>query len=112
MIPRTSVQRSKSRDSTAPPRCIPRAQRATPTHASSLKVPPRGASRGTPTGAGGAIVGSLLFLGSLVAATLTVKRLLLQVDRDDYLGGYHFSVPVAGPRHEAISFDLTGSDGL
>lgn len=63
-------------------------------------------------GAGGAIAGSLLFLGSMVAATFTVKRLLLHIDRDDYLGGYHFSVPVAGPGHEVISFDLTGSDGI
>ena len=63
-------------------------------------------------GAAGAIVGSLLFLGSMVAATFTVKSLLLQIDRDDYLGGYNFSVPVDGPGHEVISFDLTGSDGI
>jgi len=64
-------------------------------------------------GTEGAVFGTVLFLGSMLAGAATVHRLLELIDRDDYLGGYRFSVPVSGPEHEVISFDLVGSeDGI
>ena len=60
-------------------------------------------------GTAGAMFALVLFVGSILAGSLTLRTLLSVIDRDDYLGGYQLSVPVSGPPHEEISFDLTGS---
>ena len=61
-------------------------------------------------GMGGVLVGGLLLLASITGGSLIVSRhLSLGLDRDDYLGGFQFSVPVEGPADETISFDLDGS---
>ena len=64
-------------------------------------------------GVAGAVSASVLFVGSIIAGSLTLKHILSAIDRDDYLGGYQFSVPVEGAPHEEITFELSGSkDGI
>ncbi len=64
-------------------------------------------------GLAGVVTALVLFVGSIIAGALMLKHILSVVDGDDYLGGYQFSVPVQGPPHEEIIFELTGSeDGI
>jgi len=59
-------------------------------------------------GLAGALTALFLFLGSIIAGVLTLRRILSVVRGDHYLGGHQFSIPIQGPLDEEVVFHLEG----